>query len=308
MMRVIDNPFKNSTKEESIMKKWQCTVCGYIHEGEEPPEECPVCGADKSKFVLLQEKPTGTIPKEPDPADSQIMPDKPVSKWRCTVCGYIHEGIEPPDICPVCGADKSKFTLLKEDAADHEKTAKAKPDSNTRRPSKEEPFKAKQTDSTTETGETRSATAFPSKRFDKLGQLLTRFHGHPIAVHIPNGLLPVAVLFALIALMFGSQGFATAAKYNTIAVALAMPLVIFTGLVDWNNRYGRRMTHVFVVKMICAGIVTVLSLVLGIWWLFSPGMHARGFGANGFFFFLNLVNLAAAIVAGWYGGKLVFKK
>ncbi len=31
------------------MKKWVCTVCGYIHEGETAPEECPVCkvGADK---------------------------------------------------------------------------------------------------------------------------------------------------------------------------------------------------------------------------------------------------------------------
>jgi len=30
------------------MKKWVCTVCGYIHEGDTPPEQCPVCkvGAD----------------------------------------------------------------------------------------------------------------------------------------------------------------------------------------------------------------------------------------------------------------------
>ena len=31
------------------MKKWVCTVCGYIYEGETAPAECPVCkvGADK---------------------------------------------------------------------------------------------------------------------------------------------------------------------------------------------------------------------------------------------------------------------
>ncbi|MCX7770938.1 MAG: rubredoxin [Proteobacteria bacterium] len=33
-------------------------------------------------------------------------------KWQCTICGYIHEGPEPPDICPVCGADKSKFVKI----------------------------------------------------------------------------------------------------------------------------------------------------------------------------------------------------
>lgn len=36
-----------------MIKQWQCSVCGYIHEGPEPPEHCPVCGADRSKFVLL---------------------------------------------------------------------------------------------------------------------------------------------------------------------------------------------------------------------------------------------------------------
>jgi rubrerythrin len=33
------------------MKKWVCSVCGYVYEGENPPEECPVCKAPASKFV-----------------------------------------------------------------------------------------------------------------------------------------------------------------------------------------------------------------------------------------------------------------
>ncbi len=37
------------------MKKWICTVCGYIHEGPEPPEKCPMCGAPREKFQLLIE-------------------------------------------------------------------------------------------------------------------------------------------------------------------------------------------------------------------------------------------------------------
>ena len=32
------------------MKKFVCTVCGYVHEGTEPPEFCPVCKAPASKF------------------------------------------------------------------------------------------------------------------------------------------------------------------------------------------------------------------------------------------------------------------
>ena len=38
------------------MKKWVCTVCGYIYEGEEPPEKCPVCGVNSDKFVEKKDK------------------------------------------------------------------------------------------------------------------------------------------------------------------------------------------------------------------------------------------------------------
>ncbi|HCC32497.1 MAG TPA: rubredoxin [Clostridiales bacterium] len=35
------------------MKRWRCTVCDYIHEGPEPPEECPLCGAPREAFELV---------------------------------------------------------------------------------------------------------------------------------------------------------------------------------------------------------------------------------------------------------------
>lgn len=81
------------------MKKWKCTVCGYIHEGPNPPDKCPICGVGPEKFVLIED----------DAA--------PVKKWRCTVCGYIHEGPTPPDKCPVCGVGPEKFVLVEEDNA-----------------------------------------------------------------------------------------------------------------------------------------------------------------------------------------------
>ena len=33
------------------MKKFVCTVCGYIYEGEAAPEKCPVCGVGSDKFI-----------------------------------------------------------------------------------------------------------------------------------------------------------------------------------------------------------------------------------------------------------------
>ncbi len=33
------------------MKKFICTICGYVHEGEAAPANCPQCNAPASKFV-----------------------------------------------------------------------------------------------------------------------------------------------------------------------------------------------------------------------------------------------------------------
>ena len=37
------------------MKKFICTVCGYVYEGEEAPEFCPQCKVPRSKFKELVE-------------------------------------------------------------------------------------------------------------------------------------------------------------------------------------------------------------------------------------------------------------
>ena len=36
---------------DAASKTWKCTVCGYISEGELPPDQCPVCHSDSSRFV-----------------------------------------------------------------------------------------------------------------------------------------------------------------------------------------------------------------------------------------------------------------
>ena len=59
-----------------------------------------------------------------------------MKKWICPVCGYVHEGDTPPEVCPVCKVPGSKFTEMKEGeklAAEHEygiyaKTVKNNPD------------------------------------------------------------------------------------------------------------------------------------------------------------------------------------
>ena len=40
------------------MAKWVCSVCGYVHEGDTPPERCPVCKVPAEKFVKQSDEMT----------------------------------------------------------------------------------------------------------------------------------------------------------------------------------------------------------------------------------------------------------
>ncbi len=36
-------------------------------------------------------------------------------QWACDICGYVHDDDDLPEICPVCGAPKNKFSVRYED-------------------------------------------------------------------------------------------------------------------------------------------------------------------------------------------------
>ena len=38
-----------------MTKKFRCLVCGYIHEGENAPQECPLCHVGSENFEELEE-------------------------------------------------------------------------------------------------------------------------------------------------------------------------------------------------------------------------------------------------------------
>jgi rubrerythrin len=38
-------------------KRWKCTVCGYLHGGQTPPDFCPQCQAHKFQFILYEKLP-----------------------------------------------------------------------------------------------------------------------------------------------------------------------------------------------------------------------------------------------------------
>ena len=37
--------------------------------------------------------------------------------WKCSVCGFLHEGSDAPEKCPKCGSPKEKYSALSEEDA-----------------------------------------------------------------------------------------------------------------------------------------------------------------------------------------------
>ncbi|MCJ7581243.1 MAG: rubrerythrin family protein [Candidatus Aminicenantes bacterium] len=52
---LLDNIEKGQVFKKDNVVKWRCGNCGYIHEGEEAPEECPACSHPQAYFELLGE-------------------------------------------------------------------------------------------------------------------------------------------------------------------------------------------------------------------------------------------------------------
>ena len=44
----LDKEVKENTQQNKT--KWVCSICGYVHYGDNPPEQCPVCGVAKELF------------------------------------------------------------------------------------------------------------------------------------------------------------------------------------------------------------------------------------------------------------------
>ncbi|MEW5910371.1 MAG: rubredoxin-like domain-containing protein, partial [Thermodesulfobacteriota bacterium] len=122
-------------------------------------------------------------------------------RWKCSVCGYIHIGNEPPEICPVCGADRSKFFEI---------NAAGEPISSSQNLNQEIP----------EPSDRQTAA-----QDDRFAAAIFKLHVHPISVHIPNGLLPITVFFTFLSFIFLSETLNITAHYNMMVVLLAMPLV-----------------------------------------------------------------------------------
>ncbi|PIE63099.1 MAG: rubredoxin [Desulfobacter postgatei] len=217
-----------------------------------------------------------------------------MKKWQCSVCKYIHTGDEPPEKCPVCGVDASKFVLLEDPAPD---TPEAEPAADENTP--DVPSNTANQD----------AAALEEDRvavyLKKASDLMLKYHAHPMAVHLPNGVIPVAVLLFILAFFSGSDLLVKAGFINLIFVLISLPLVGLTGFLEWKNKYNQARTTIFKIKIAASTVCATCCVTSIIWYLVDPEV----LGSSGAWLFVgvNLLMVGAAGVAGHMGGKLVFK-
>jgi len=197
-----------------------------------------------------------------------------MKKWKCTICNYVHDGNEAPDICPICKVGKDKFIEFSDD--------------DIRGVIPKDPKKG-------------------AKQEQSLSAFVTHQHLHPISIHIPNGVLPVAVIFMILGMIFKNQDFYTVTHYNMIMVLLSMPIVIITGFMAWKYKYKGRMTKVFKTKIYCSYIALVASVISVATHIYYPPGDERGNLYFAYYILIHAVLIAVTARAGYLGGRLVFK-
>ena len=104
---------------------WKCSICGYIYEGVELPADfiCPLCKHGAEDFEPVYETADSAAAPDTAAAGDASAVGVAASKWVCKVCGYIYEGEQPPEECPVCHAPASMFEKVEGElklAAEHE--------------------------------------------------------------------------------------------------------------------------------------------------------------------------------------------
>jgi uncharacterized membrane protein len=130
---------------------------------------------------------------------------------------------------------------------------------------------------------------------------------HPIFVHFPQALFPVAFASFLLYLGTGEPFFERGTYLMTAFGAVAVPVTMLTGYVDWKVRYKGYMTSVFKIKIVTGFTLFGLSLAAVLLRTLVPDVARLPLSVTGWLHAGILAGcVGACVVEGHYGGKLVF--
>jgi uncharacterized membrane protein len=130
---------------------------------------------------------------------------------------------------------------------------------------------------------------------------------HPIFVHFPQALFPVAFASFVLYLATGESLFERGTYLMTVFGLVATPVTMITGYIDWKVRYKGYMTPVFKIKIVTGFVLVGLSLAAVLLRTLVPEIAGLPLSGPGWLLAGLLAGcVGACVVEGHYGGKLVF--
>lgn len=189
--------------------------------------------------------------------------------WRCTVCGYLHQGELPPETCPLCHATADKFELIETAAENRSLVATLK---------------------------------------EELRRMRETFAPHAVSAHFPTALIPTCSLFLLLAVVCSYPPLEFAAFALLMVVLIGILLTMLTGFLLWRKNYQKVRSVIFNRKIRLAWVLLLVAVVILSWRLISPDLVAEGGAALVLYLLLNLLMLVCVTLLGHYGGMLVAEK
>lgn len=189
--------------------------------------------------------------------------------WRCTVCGYLHQGDLPPEACPLCHAPAEKFELV-------EPVEDNKPD----------------------------VAGFGYG----LRQMRDTFAPHAVSAHFPTALIPTCSLFLFLAVVYSHPPLEFAAFALLMVAMISIPLTMLTGFLLWQKNYQKARNVIFNRKIRLAWMLMLVAMVTLSWRYISPDLVVEGGVPLVLYLLLNLLMLVCVTFLGHYGGLLVAQK
>jgi uncharacterized membrane protein len=137
-----------------------------------------------------------------------------------------------------------------------------------------------------------------------LDEMRRTFFLHAISAHFSNGLIPVAVLYLILALPASDPFFERTVLHLLVVVILAVPVSFVSGILDWKKKYNGAKAPVFM-KKIRLGVVLFVLAVCAVWIRFAePGVMSGGGTLHWAYILILLCMLPVVVLLGHYGGKL----
>jgi uncharacterized membrane protein len=123
---------------------------------------------------------------------------------------------------------------------------------------------------------------------------------HPPFTHFPIALVTAALVFGLLAWLFGRPGFWKTARHCLwLAWLFLFPTILF-GFMDWQHYYRGAWMFLIIVKICLAAFLFVL-LTIGLI------LHHKGWGETKLMLGIYLIAFFTVVALGYFGGKIVFE-